>query len=160
MYLSPIDCTSIPRAVPTRSKIVQPTVMQNVRVVVRPKHCSPPPAIRIHKRFWVQSPRQNGWRPVRSMATVNCTGLPSHLCGDEVTVQTSREMIDWWRTDLAATLDIDNEKIHLMSPFIGGRVGGKLFLRGNCDFLNIRKGSAAGCAPDRTSTHPECGATC
>ncbi|MFT2215366.1 hypothetical protein [Rhizobium giardinii] len=94
------------------------------------------------------------------MATVNCTGLPSHLCGDEVTVQTSREMIDWWRTDLAATLDIDNEKIHLMSPFIGGRVGGKLFLRGNCDFLNIRKGSAAGCAPDRTSTHPECGATC
>lgn len=38
-------------------------------------------------------------------------------------------MIDWWRSDLATTLDIDKEKIHLMSPFIGGGFGGKLFLR-------------------------------
>lgn len=49
--------------------------------------------------------------------------------GDELTVWTSSQMIDWWRSDLAATLNMDKEKIHLMSPFIGGGFGGKLFLR-------------------------------
>lgn len=49
--------------------------------------------------------------------------------GDELTVWTSSQMIDWWRSDLAATLGIDKEKIHLMSPFVGGGFGGKLFLR-------------------------------
>jgi xanthine dehydrogenase YagR molybdenum-binding subunit len=38
-------------------------------------------------------------------------------------------MIDWWRTDLATTLGIDKDKVQLMSPFIGGGFGGKLFLR-------------------------------
>ncbi|MGR9235130.1 xanthine dehydrogenase YagR molybdenum-binding subunit [Rhizobium leguminosarum] len=49
--------------------------------------------------------------------------------GDELTVWTSSQMIDWWRSDLATTLGMDKEKIHLMSPFIGGGFGGKLFLR-------------------------------
>ena len=49
--------------------------------------------------------------------------------GDEVTVWTSSQMIDWWRTDLATTLGIDKDKLQLMSPFIGGGFGGKLFLR-------------------------------
>ena len=49
--------------------------------------------------------------------------------GDEVTVWTSSQMIDWWRSDLATTLGVNKEKIHLMSPFIGGGFGGKLFLR-------------------------------
>jgi xanthine dehydrogenase YagR molybdenum-binding subunit len=49
--------------------------------------------------------------------------------GDELTVWTSSQMIDWWRTDLATTLDIDREKIHLKSPFVGGGFGSKLFLR-------------------------------
>jgi xanthine dehydrogenase YagR molybdenum-binding subunit len=49
--------------------------------------------------------------------------------GEEVTVWTSSQMIDWWRSDLATVLDIDKEKIHLMSPFVGGGFGGKLFLR-------------------------------
>jgi xanthine dehydrogenase YagR molybdenum-binding subunit len=49
--------------------------------------------------------------------------------GDELSIWTSSQMIDWWRTDLATTLGIDKEKIHLMSPFIGGGFGGKLFLR-------------------------------
>ena len=49
--------------------------------------------------------------------------------GDELTVWTSSQMIDWWRTDLATTLGMDKDKIHLMSPFIGGGFGGKLFLR-------------------------------
>lgn len=49
--------------------------------------------------------------------------------GDELTVWTSSQMIDWWRSDLATTLGMDKDKIHLMSPFIGGGFGGKLFLR-------------------------------
>jgi xanthine dehydrogenase YagR molybdenum-binding subunit len=49
--------------------------------------------------------------------------------GDELTIWTSSQMIDWWRSDLATTLGIDKDKIHLMSPFIGGGFGGKLFLR-------------------------------
>ena len=48
---------------------------------------------------------------------------------DELRVWTSSQMIDWWRGDLATFLDMDKEKIHLMSPFIGGGFGGKLFLR-------------------------------
>ena len=49
--------------------------------------------------------------------------------GDEVTLWTSSQMIDWWRGDFAQTLGIDKEKVHLISPFIGGGFGGKLFLR-------------------------------
>lgn len=49
--------------------------------------------------------------------------------GGELTLWTSSQMIDWWRSDLAATLGIDKDKVHLMSPFIGGGFGGKLFLR-------------------------------
>lgn len=49
--------------------------------------------------------------------------------GDDLTVWTSSQMIDWWRTDLATTLGIDKDRVHLMSPFIGGGFGVKLFLR-------------------------------
>ncbi|MCV3768795.1 aldehyde oxidoreductase molybdenum-binding subunit PaoC [Rhizobium sp. TRM95796] len=49
--------------------------------------------------------------------------------GEDLTVWTSSQMIDWWRTDLATTLAMDKDKVHIMSPFIGGGFGGKLFLR-------------------------------
>ena len=49
--------------------------------------------------------------------------------GDQLTVWTSSQMIDWWRSDLATTLGVDKEKVHLMSTFVGGGFGGKLFLR-------------------------------
>ncbi|QJU58393.1 xanthine dehydrogenase family protein molybdopterin-binding subunit [Sphingomonas sp. AP4-R1] len=49
--------------------------------------------------------------------------------GDELTVWTSNQMIDWSRTDLATTLDMPKEKIRLLSPYVGGGFGGKLFLR-------------------------------
>ncbi|WP_244487609.1 aldehyde oxidoreductase molybdenum-binding subunit PaoC, partial [Aureimonas sp. Leaf460] len=49
--------------------------------------------------------------------------------GDELTVWTSNQMIDWGLTDLAATLNVPKEKVRLISPFIGGGFGGKLFLR-------------------------------
>jgi xanthine dehydrogenase YagR molybdenum-binding subunit len=49
--------------------------------------------------------------------------------GDKVVVWTSNQMIDWTRTDLAATLGIPKDNVRLVSPFIGGGFGAKLFLR-------------------------------
>lgn len=49
--------------------------------------------------------------------------------GESVTVWTSNQMINWGRTDLAKTLGLEPEKVRLISPYIGGGFGGKLFLR-------------------------------
>lgn len=49
--------------------------------------------------------------------------------GDELTVWTSNQMIAWNQADLALTLGIPKEKIHFLSPYVGGGFGGKLFLR-------------------------------
>ena len=49
--------------------------------------------------------------------------------GDKLTVWTSNQMIDWGVTDMAQTLRIAKNKVRLVSPFIGGGFGGKLFLR-------------------------------
>jgi len=49
--------------------------------------------------------------------------------GDHLTVWTSNQMIDWGRTDLARTLGIPKDNVRLVSPYIGGGFGGKLFLR-------------------------------
>jgi xanthine dehydrogenase YagR molybdenum-binding subunit len=49
--------------------------------------------------------------------------------GDKLTLWTSNQMIDWGTGDLAKTLRIAKEKVHLISPFIGGGFGSKLFLR-------------------------------
>jgi xanthine dehydrogenase YagR molybdenum-binding subunit len=49
--------------------------------------------------------------------------------GDKLTLWTSNQMIDWGAGDMAKTLGIPKENIRLISPFIGGGFGGKLFLR-------------------------------
>ena len=49
--------------------------------------------------------------------------------GDELTVWTSNQMINWGRSDLAKTLGMPKDKIRLISPYVGGGFGGKLFLR-------------------------------
>ncbi|RZL08321.1 MAG: xanthine dehydrogenase family protein molybdopterin-binding subunit [Rubrivivax sp.] len=49
--------------------------------------------------------------------------------GDQLTVWTSNQMIAWSVGDLAATLGIGKDKVRLISPFIGGGFGGKLFVR-------------------------------
>ncbi|MCV3210261.1 xanthine dehydrogenase family protein molybdopterin-binding subunit [Mesorhizobium sp. YC-39] len=49
--------------------------------------------------------------------------------GDRLTLWTSNQMINWTTDDLAQTLGIAREKVRLVSPFIGGGFGGKLFLR-------------------------------
>ncbi|WP_313083131.1 xanthine dehydrogenase family protein molybdopterin-binding subunit, partial [Atlantibacter sp.] len=49
--------------------------------------------------------------------------------GDKLTLWTSNQMINWCQTDLAKTLNIPEENVHVRSPYIGGGFGGKLFLR-------------------------------
>jgi xanthine dehydrogenase YagR molybdenum-binding subunit len=49
--------------------------------------------------------------------------------GDRLTLWTSNQMIDWGVDDVAKTLGIAKEKVRLVSPFIGGGFGGKLFVR-------------------------------
>ena len=49
--------------------------------------------------------------------------------GDRLTLWTSNQMIDWSRGDVALTLGIPKDKVRLISPFIGGGFGGKLFVR-------------------------------
>jgi xanthine dehydrogenase YagR molybdenum-binding subunit len=49
--------------------------------------------------------------------------------GDRLVVWTSNQMVDWTRSDLATTLGIAKDKVRLMSPYVGGGFGAKLFLR-------------------------------
>jgi xanthine dehydrogenase YagR molybdenum-binding subunit len=49
--------------------------------------------------------------------------------GDKLTVWTSNQMIAWSQGDMAKTLGIPKEKVRLVSPYIGGGFGGKLFIR-------------------------------
>ncbi len=49
--------------------------------------------------------------------------------GEKLTLWTSNQMIDWSRGDVAQTLGIPKENVRLVSPFIGGGFGGKLFIR-------------------------------
>jgi xanthine dehydrogenase YagR molybdenum-binding subunit len=49
--------------------------------------------------------------------------------GDKLTLWTSNQMVDWSVGDMARTLGTPKENIRLVSPFIGGGFGGKLFVR-------------------------------
>ncbi len=49
--------------------------------------------------------------------------------GDQLTLWTSNQMIAWAVRDMAETLLIKPEKIHVSSPYIGGGFGGKLWVR-------------------------------
>jgi xanthine dehydrogenase YagR molybdenum-binding subunit len=48
---------------------------------------------------------------------------------DKLTIFTANQMINWGKKDMAKTLGIPEENVHLVSPYIGGGFGGKLFLR-------------------------------
>jgi xanthine dehydrogenase YagR molybdenum-binding subunit len=49
--------------------------------------------------------------------------------GDKLIVWTSNQMIAWSAGDVAKTLKIPRENVRLISPFVGGGFGGKLFVR-------------------------------
>ena len=49
--------------------------------------------------------------------------------GDKLVLYTSNQMIAWGRGDVAKTLGLPKDNVRLVSPFIGGGFGGKLFVR-------------------------------
>ncbi|WP_416355885.1 aldehyde oxidoreductase molybdenum-binding subunit PaoC [Aureimonas phyllosphaerae] len=49
--------------------------------------------------------------------------------GDRLTVWTSNQMIAWGAGDIARTLKLPPENVRILSPFVGGGFGGKLFVR-------------------------------
>ncbi|MET0857151.1 MAG: aldehyde oxidoreductase molybdenum-binding subunit PaoC [Telluria sp.] len=65
--------------------------------------------------------------------------------GDKLTLWTSNQMIDWSRADLATTLGVPKENVRLISPFIGGGFGGKLFVR--CEAVLAALGARAAKRP-------------
>ncbi|HEY0060656.1 MAG TPA: aldehyde oxidoreductase molybdenum-binding subunit PaoC [Telluria sp.] len=69
--------------------------------------------------------------------------------GDHLTLWTSNQMIAWSVGDLAKTLGIPKSKVHVMSPYIGGGFGGKLFLR--ADAVLAALGAKAARRPVRVS---------
>jgi xanthine dehydrogenase YagR molybdenum-binding subunit len=48
---------------------------------------------------------------------------------DKLTIWTSNQMIAWSVGDVATTLNVPKENVRLISPYIGGGFGGKLFVR-------------------------------
>ncbi|MEJ1097147.1 MULTISPECIES: aldehyde oxidoreductase molybdenum-binding subunit PaoC [unclassified Pseudoxanthomonas] len=65
--------------------------------------------------------------------------------GEKLTLWTSNQMINWGRGDVAKTLGIPTENVRLISPYIGGGFGGKLFVR--CDALLAALGARAAKRP-------------
>ncbi len=49
--------------------------------------------------------------------------------GDQLTLWTANQMIDWGKGDVAKTLGIPKDKVRLIAPYVGGGFGGKLFVR-------------------------------
>jgi xanthine dehydrogenase YagR molybdenum-binding subunit len=49
--------------------------------------------------------------------------------GDKLTLWTSNQMIAWGKGEVAKTLGIPKENVRLISPYVGGGFGGKLFVR-------------------------------
>src|SRR5579872_5038119 len=49
--------------------------------------------------------------------------------GDKLTIWTSNQMITWGKGSIAKIFGISPQNVHLVSPYIGGGFGGKLFIR-------------------------------
>lgn len=71
--------------------------------------------------------------------------------GDKVTIWTSNQMIAWGKGDVARTLGIPSEKVRLVSPYIGGGFGGKLFVR--ADAVLAALGAKAAKRPVKLALH-------
>jgi xanthine dehydrogenase YagR molybdenum-binding subunit len=67
--------------------------------------------------------------------------------GDQLSLWTSNQMIAWTKRDVALTLGIPQENVRVMSPFIGGGFGAKLWLR--ADALLAALGARAARRPVR-----------
>jgi xanthine dehydrogenase YagR molybdenum-binding subunit len=67
--------------------------------------------------------------PDQSHATMEPHATIAAWDGDKLTLWTANQMIDWGVTGTATTLGIPKENVRLVSPYIGGGFGGKLWIR-------------------------------
>ena len=65
--------------------------------------------------------------------------------GDKLTLWTSNQMIDWAATDVAETLGLAKTNVRIISPYVGGGFGGKLWVR--ADALLAALGARAAARP-------------
>jgi xanthine dehydrogenase YagR molybdenum-binding subunit len=68
-------------------------------------------------------------RQIRPHAMMEPHASIASWTGDKLTLWTSNQMIDWSVGDLAKTLGVDKSKVRLISTFVGGGFGSKLFVR-------------------------------
>ncbi len=71
--------------------------------------------------------------------------------GDKLTVWTSNQMVEWCVKDLSKTLNIPKDKVRVISPYVGGGFGSKLFLR--ADALLASLGARAARRPVKVALH-------
>src|ERR1700704_4395580 len=74
-------------------------------------------------------PDQHYTTPDQSHAMMEPHASIASWDGDQLTLWTANQMIDWGTSDVATTLGIAKDKVRLISPFIGGGFGGKLWVR-------------------------------
>jgi xanthine dehydrogenase YagR molybdenum-binding subunit len=67
--------------------------------------------------------------PDQSHAMMEPHASTAAWTGNKLTLWTSNQMIAWGVGDVARTLGIPKANVRLVSPFIGGGFGGKLFVR-------------------------------
>ena len=67
--------------------------------------------------------------PVQSHAMMEPHASMAVWDRDQLTIYTSNQMIAWGKGDVAKTLGLKPEQVRLVSPYIGGGFGGKLFVR-------------------------------
>ncbi|HKX87722.1 MAG TPA: molybdopterin cofactor-binding domain-containing protein, partial [Sphingopyxis sp.] len=71
--------------------------------------------------------------------------------GDKLTVWTSNQMIAWSAGDVAKTLGLPRENVRLLSPYVGGGFGGKLYVR--ADAILAALGARAAKRPVKVALH-------
>lgn len=71
--------------------------------------------------------------------------------GEKLTVWTSNQMIAWSVGDVAKTLGIAKENVRLVSPYVGGGFGGKLYVR--ADAILAALGAKAAKRPVKVALH-------
>jgi xanthine dehydrogenase YagR molybdenum-binding subunit len=71
--------------------------------------------------------------------------------GDHLTLWTSNQMVNWSRGDVAKALGIPKENVRLISPYVGGGFGGKLYIR--ADIILAALGAKAAKRPVKVALH-------
>ncbi len=71
--------------------------------------------------------------------------------GDKLTLWTSHQMTDWARSDLATTFGLDKQNVRVVTPYVGGGFGAKLFLR--ADAVAAVLGARAAGRPVKVALH-------